>query len=54
VDLKAFNEKRTELNLRLADADDFLSGFGALDESAYSKGGIPRKAMALVDDLEFN
>ena len=48
MDLKAFNEKRTELNLRLTDADDFFSEFGALDDRAYSEGGIPKKYKELT------
>ena len=48
MNLKAFNEKRTELNLRLADADDFFSEFGALDDSVYAGGGIPKKYKELT------
>lgn len=40
--LDEFNKTRTELNQLMASQDAFFSSFGALDDTAYSDGTIPK------------
>lgn len=48
MDLVEFNENRKLYNQKLANSDDFFSGFGSLDDEVYSEGAIPKKYKELT------
>ena len=48
MDLDGMRDSRKTLNARMVEADGFFGDFGALDETVYAEGAIPKKHKELM------